>query len=113
MVLHVTLLNQTHGNSDRLVTRVNGARLERSLECRRREGHLCDFFKHTPDQVRMPAIRSLRSRQHAKLSYRAHERNAGTSSHHVPIEDRHADYGAGPLQSSLSTARLLVESEQE
>ena len=38
MVLHVALLREAHGDSSGLVAYLKDARLERSLECRRREG---------------------------------------------------------------------------
>src|SRR5579863_6025037 len=38
MILHIGFLDEAHGGSNGSVACLNGARLERSLECRRREG---------------------------------------------------------------------------
>ena len=38
MILYIAFLDESHGNSGRSVVCLEGARLKRSLECRRREG---------------------------------------------------------------------------
>ena len=38
ILVHIAFLDEGHGNSDRSVACLNGARLKRSSECRRREG---------------------------------------------------------------------------
>lgn len=51
MFLHI----RTHGSSNRSVACLEDTRLERSLECKRREGELkTTSFKHTLNPVRVP-----------------------------------------------------------
>jgi hypothetical protein len=54
MILYIAFLDEAHGSSSRSVTNLNGARLERSMECRRREGKANYYIKHTPTRVRVP-----------------------------------------------------------
>src|SRR5208282_3025581 len=47
VILHVASINDAHAGSSRSVAEEEDARLERSLECRRREGKNGLLLKHT------------------------------------------------------------------
>ena len=51
MIFDVGFVDKTHGSSSRSVAYLHDARLEQSLDCRRREGEAKTCFEHTPSWV--------------------------------------------------------------
>ena len=63
VILYICFLDEAHGSSSRSVACLEGARLKRSPECRRREGGNSVSSKHTLTMARVPECpgKSLRA----------------------------------------------------
>jgi len=74
VVLFVASFDQAHGDSSGSVAYLNVARLERSLECQRREGGTCSCLKHTPNGFGVPTVSFFKVSKslHTKHAHKAH-----------------------------------------